>query len=341
MVGNFFVYDATYAADGSVVSFAARFTQQGVNSDNTLDPPVHGQIRYNTTIGAGGGVLANDTDVEGDLLLASLVTGPSHGSLTFHSDGTFTYVPDPNFNGTDTFTYRANDGTDNSNLATVTINVTPVNDPPTAGAIPPVNANEDDPPTALDLKPYFADVEDGAAGLTYEVTDNTNTTLFSDVQISNGVLALTYAPNANGQAVLTIRATDSAGDSVSTNLQVNVAAVNDLPVATGQNLHTNEDTPLSGQVLARDVEGDTLTYRLVGGPKHGDLQFNANGTFTYTPSANYNGSDSFTFVANDGQGDSNVAAVAITVDPVNDGRRSTTRPSASPRTAPTARWLAR
>src|SRR5262249_62086861 len=98
-----------------------------------LGPPLHGAIVFNSTFGAGGGVLANDTDVESDLLLsATLVSGPAHGTLTWVGDGTFTYTPTANFHGTDTFTYRTGDAQAQSNVATVTITVNPVNDPPTA-----------------------------------------------------------------------------------------------------------------------------------------------------------------------------------------------------------------
>ena len=76
-----------------------------------------------------GGVLANDTDPDGDALIASLVSGPANGTLTLNADGSLSYTPNANFNGTDTFTYSASDG-GLSDEATVTITVTPENDPP-------------------------------------------------------------------------------------------------------------------------------------------------------------------------------------------------------------------
>ena len=66
-------------------------------------------------------------------LTAVLVSGPAHGTLTLNADGSFTYTPDANYNGTDSFTYKANDGTADSNVATVTLTVTAVNDAPAAG----------------------------------------------------------------------------------------------------------------------------------------------------------------------------------------------------------------
>src|SRR5262249_33559198 len=81
---------------------------------------------------------------------------------------------------------------------------------------------------------------------------------------------------------------------------------------------TPEDTPLSGQVNAVDPDGDPLTFSLVQGPQHGTLTFNANGTYTYTPAANYNGSDGFVFQVSDPSGLNDLGGVSITVTPVND-----------------------
>src|SRR5207249_501527 len=73
-----------------------------------------------------------DTDVDGDTLTAVLVTGPTHGTLSLSANGSFTYTPAANYNGSDSFTYKASDGQAFSNVATVSLTITPVNDPPVA-----------------------------------------------------------------------------------------------------------------------------------------------------------------------------------------------------------------
>src|SRR5213078_1499264 len=78
------------------------------------------------------GVLGNDTDVDSPVLTAVVVTGPSHGALTLNANGSFTYTPAANFNGSDSFTYKANDGQADSNVATVALTINPVNDAPVA-----------------------------------------------------------------------------------------------------------------------------------------------------------------------------------------------------------------
>lgn len=93
---------------------------------------------------------------------------------------------------------------------------------------------------------------------------------------------------------------------------------NDAPVAADKAVTLDEDTSTQGQVAATDAEGTALMYKAVSQTSHGTLTFNADGTFTYAPEANYNGADSFTFSANDGELDSNVATVAFTITPVDE-----------------------
>src|SRR5262249_20318700 len=104
---------------------------------------------------------------------------------------------------------------------------------------------------------------------------------------------------------------------------ITVTGVNDAPVARDDAFSTDEDTPLTVNapgVLGNDtdVEGDSLTAALVSGPAHGTLALNADGSSTYTPAADYNGPDSFTYKPRDGAVDSNTATVTLTVRSVND-----------------------
>jgi VCBS repeat-containing protein len=110
-------------------------------------PPVAVNDSYSTnedaplTTGAPG-VLANDTDPDNDPLTAVLISGPSHGTLTLNADGSFTYTPNLNYNGIDSFTYKANDAELDSNVATVNITVNPVNDAPVLAPISGKTVNE-------------------------------------------------------------------------------------------------------------------------------------------------------------------------------------------------------
>ncbi len=289
------------------------------------DAPVSGDDTYSvnedtTLIVNAPGVLANDTDVEGDALSAVLVTGPSHGTLTLNNDGSFSYTPDPNYNGTDSFTYQANDGTAGSGIVTVTLTVNAVNDAPVA------------------LNDSFSTAEDTilnvvAPGVLSNDSDVDGDTLSAALlsQPTHGTLTLngdgsfayTPAANYNGLDSFTYKANDGQADSGIAMVTITVGNANDAPVALNDSFTTAENTILNvaaSGVLANDsdVDGDTLSAVLVSQPTHGSLTLNSNGSFSYTPAASYNGTDSFTYKASDGQTDSGVATVTITITSVND-----------------------
>src|SRR5262249_5654650 len=124
-------------------------------------------------------------------------------------------------------------------------------------------------------------------------------------------------PNFNGVDGFTFRVTDPQNSSSTATVTISVTPVNDLPVADAQFITTAEDTAVNITLTGSDVDGDVLTYSVVDAPVHGTLT--GTGTnLVYTPAANYNGLDSFTFKINDGTVDGNTATVSITVTPVND-----------------------
>src|SRR3989337_2371766 len=94
------------------------------------DAPLAGDDAYatdeDTVLVVPAGLLANDLDPEGELLTAVLLSGPAHGALALEPDGSFTYAPDPNFFGADSFSYRATDESGASDLATVLLTVNPI-----------------------------------------------------------------------------------------------------------------------------------------------------------------------------------------------------------------------
>src|SRR5204863_10078640 len=119
-------------------SLSSAETTVALTVNPTNDAPAAASDEYQTsedaplTIDMISGVLANDSDPDGDPLSAAIVTGPVNGTLALNADGSFNYVPNANFNGTDSFTYQASDGTLTSGPATVTIDICPANDAPTS-----------------------------------------------------------------------------------------------------------------------------------------------------------------------------------------------------------------
>ncbi|MGH6934201.1 MAG: cadherin-like domain-containing protein, partial [Dongiaceae bacterium] len=285
----------------------------------TNDPPVAIDDGFNTNedtaliVPSGTGLLINDTDIDGNSLTTSVVSGSANGSLTLNIDGSFTYTPNAGFNGVDSFTYIASDGSANSNVATVTINVISVNDAPAATAD---NATVAEDGVLIGASVLGNDSDPDGDPLT-AVLDSTT---------SNGTLSLnpdgtyTYTPNAgfNGADSFTYHAVDSLGATSNTvTVTINVTSVNDAPVATADNATVAEDGVLNGaSVLANDTdaEGNPLTAVLDSTTSNGTLSFNPDGTYTYTPNANFNGADSFTYHAVDSLGGvSNTVTVTINV----------------------------
>jgi len=263
---------------------------------------------------AGPGVAANDTDAEGAPLLVVLVSGPTHGVLTLNADGSFAYAPDGNFNGSDTFTYKVNDGALDSNVATVTLNVAPVNDPPEAAD--DAFEGDEDRPIILGVLANDSDVDGDS--LTARIVDGpTHGALTPN---ADGTLTYTPGENFNGGDSFTYVANDGALNSNVATVDLTINAVNDAPTAENDLFESDEDMAVSGNVLDNDndVDGDALTATKLTDPANGTLVFNADGTFTYTPDADWFGVDSFTYKLNDGAEDSSVATVTLDVAPVND-----------------------
>ena len=254
-------------------------------------------ITEDTTLTAVLGVndlLNNDSDIDLDSLTVNTtpVTNVVNGSLTLYSDGTFTYTPNTNFTGTDSFTYEVSDGNGDTAQATVSITINSVNDTPIASGIANVGVNEDAANTVLDLFAAFADAEDTDALLVYTVTANTNPGLFSASLIDGvaGTLTLVYVPNASGSASITVRATDTGGLWVESTFDVTVNPVNDAPTLAMGSLTVaqGETIILDSSKLSASDEDNTiseLTYVVTALPAEGTLALNGgalavNGTFT-------------------------------------------------------------
>ena len=224
-----------------------------------------------------------------------------------------TYTPAADYNGTDSFTYKANDGTLDSNEVTVTITVTAVNDAAVADA--KTVTTDEDTPVGIILT--GSDVDGDT--LTFSIVTPPTQGMLSGTSPN-----LTYTPAAdyNGTDSFTYKANDGTLDSNEATVTITVTAVNDAPVAEAKTVTTDEDTPVGIILTGSDVDGDTLTFSIVTPPTQGMLS-GTSPNLTYTPAADYNGTDSFTYKANDGTLDSNEVTVTITVTAVNDAAVAT------------------
>ena len=284
--------DGSLDSNTATVSITVNFVDQA---------PVASTQSVNTEENVAADVTMSATDADGDPLTYSVVSAPSHGELSGIPPD-LTYTPNVNYFGSDSFTFKANDGTLDSNTATVSISVGFVNHQPEASA-QSVTTNEN---TATAVTLSATDVDGDT--LTYAVVGSP-----SHGTLSGNAPNLTYTPTSNfhGSDSFTFKANDGIVDSNPATVAITVTHVNQAPVATAQSVTTNENVAVAITLSATDVDGDTLTYAVVGSPSHGTLSGTAP-NLTYTPTANYQGADSFTFKASDGSLTSNPATVSIT-----------------------------
>ena len=271
------------------------------------------------TIDATIGVLANDSDADGDSLTALLNSLPANGTVDFSDDGSFTYTPDPNFNGTDSFTYMANDGSLNSSSATVTITVNPIADVPVAVS----DSYSVDENATLSV--------DAASGVLHNDSDADGGSLTA-LQISwpaNGTLSLsddygsfTYTPDPGftGTDTFTYQAFDGFFSSQIVTVTITVNPFNAAPVVEADAYSVPVDGELTvdaaSGVLDNDSDADdTLLIALLEDlPANGEVLFYVDGSFTYTPDPGFHGTDTFTYKADDGRKNSAVTTVTIDVN---------------------------
>lgn len=289
--------DVTVTAPGATIKSAS--IQLGINPDNaseTLSATV-----TNTAI------IATYNSTTRTLSLSGVDTIARYRQVL--AGVTYNNTSDAPNTTNRTVTFSVNDGAQNSTSATATLTVTPANDAPIAAA------------------QSVATAEDTAKSIVLSATDVDNTSLTFRIvtALARGTLSgsganLTYTPNANfnGSDSFVFVANDGQTDSAAATVSITVSAVNDAPIAQDQSTLTGEDMPKAIVLGATDVDNTTLTFSLVTQPANGSLS-GSGANLTYTPNADFVGRDSFTFKANDGAADSNIATVSITVGTIGGG----------------------
>lgn len=274
-------------------------------------------------------VLANDTiqPGSGNILTISAVGATDHsGTVTISGDAKkLLYSPAPNFFGSETFTYTVKNQANETSTATVTVQVAPVNDPPTAAAdtfsVPGESTNNV-------LSVLANDSASPDTGETLKVSAVTQGNNGGSLQIGTGGAFVRYTPAVNFEGTETFSYTlsDGKGGTAQATATVTVTHVNHNPVATADTLTVSEDTSTATvvNVLANDNDGvdtgETLTITGVGTPNKGGVVTIAanNLSVNYTPAANFQGTETFTYTLSDGNGGIATGTVTVTVTNVND-----------------------
>ncbi len=282
------------------------------------------------------------------------LSDPANGQVAFNSDGTFTYTPNNNYTGTDTFSYAVRSFDGDTGTATVTLTVNAVSNAPdavddafttnedTALTGISVLANDSDPDTGDTLTVSAVNGAASNVGSEIILTSGTRLTLNADgtVDYDPNDAFETLAVNETDTDSFTYTVSDGNGGSDTATVTVTINGVNDGPVAVDDTGTTNEDTPVSIDVLGNDSdvdESDTLdvtrlndTAVTVGSEiiltSGARLTLKADGTVDYDPNSafealavNETDTDSFTYTVSDGNGGSDTATVTVTINGVNDG----------------------
>ena len=346
--------------DGTVDAAAPATVTITINGVN--DAPVAVADSYSTPedtplVVTAPGVLANDSDIDVDTLTAIQLTPPSNGTLSLASNGSFTYTPNLDFVGSDSFTYVAFDGVAASAVQTVTIDVTAVNDAPVANS--DTGTTDEDTSLTVDVLDNDTDVDDLPADLSLDSIDgvtvtSSNATIngidassavsFTSPNVTFDPAGLFDALKASETATVVIDYTmsDDDGASASSTLTITVTGANDAPVAVDDATYaTDEDSVLTVAAPGllgndTDVENDLLSVVKVNGDSlnvgstialgGGSLTVQSDGSFTFNPDGGYESlavgdtaTETFTYLPNDGTVDAAApATVTITINGVND-----------------------
>lgn len=297
-----------------------------VNTDPNAE---YDEIVTSEDTSVDGTVAANDSDADGDDLTFWVDEGPKNGSIEFKEDGTYTYTPDPGFSGDDSFTYEVSDGNGGTDFAEVCIYVTAVDDCPME---PDPNQGPDavddsattDQDTAVSGSVADNDSDADGDSLTFWVEEgptNGSIEFYED-----GTYTYTPDPGFSGDDSFTYEVSDGNGGTDIAEVCITVTAVDDCviepdpnqaPDAADDGFTTQEDTSFTATVAPNDSDpdGDTLSFWVEEGPVNGSIEFNEDGSYTYTPDPGFSGTDSFTYEANDLNGGIDIATVSIVVEP--------------------------
>lgn len=252
-------------------------------------------------------ITLSGADYEGAPLTFSISSQPNKGSLSCVGASCL-YTPTANYNGTDFFNFKTNDGSLTSRAARVSLTINAVNDAPTATSNS-LSVTEDVSATFV-LQASDTDKD----SLSYQIaTQPTRGT----ISLSGNSVTFKSLSNVNGNDSFTFTVSDGKSTSAPATISISINPVNDAPTAVNQTVSTNEATSVMIALSASDVDGDALTATIGHAAVYGTVTVSGLNV-TYTPDSSFSGADSFTYRVSDGAASSAVATVSITVNPVND-----------------------
>jgi PKD repeat protein len=266
-------------------------------------PPTVTNVSFTTDEDTELSFTLSGTESESLPLTFSLTTNPQNGTASLEGANVI-YNPNANFNGSDTFNYNASSTNGTSNLGTITITVTPVDDAPSTYDIE-TTTDED---TSVDITFTYDEVDNDQ--VTFTVVNNPSN---GSVTIANNVATYTPTADWNGTDTFNFEIQDSSSKSIinQATATIVVNAVNDAPVCFSTTASVDYGSTVTINMNCTDIDSSSLTYIISTNPTNGTVSTSSN-VASYTPSGF--GTDNFQFKANDGELDSNNADVGITIN---------------------------
>lgn len=353
--GLYSLDDTTTTINIAAVNDAPIMSNGSINGleDHAVDLSTAFSSRYTDVEGTSISVIKIITvPTVGTLYKGGTITGDGQsvtgGTVVNNNDeitgadiNTLKYMPPTNCHSVLTIIWKASDGTDYSiNPATLSLNIEALNDKPTI--IDVAKSGDEDTAIAFTL----ADFNGGAVFNDVDILEDSpresmnlaaiqvlSLPLYGTLKLNGvdvtinqiipsgeiGNLAFIPDTNWNGSTSFGWNVADALEwSTTSRNVNITVNSVNDAPVVFNGSISTNEDVSVTDGFSSADIDGDSLTYSIIVQGAHGTAVANPDGSYTYTPNANYFGSDSFTFKANDGTVDSNVCIITVNIIGQND-----------------------
>ena len=259
-------------------------------------------------------VLANDTDPDGDTLTITEATVPAEQGSVEIVNGQLVFTPADDFNGEATISYTVSDPDGNTDTANVVVTVNPVDDAPEA--LDDTATTDEDTAVTIDVLDNDSDPDNQPL----TITEATVPAEQGSVEIVNGQLVFTPAPDFNGEATISYTVSDPDGNTDTANVVVTVSPVDDAPEALDDTATTDEDTAVTIDVLDNDSDPDnqplTITEATVPA-EQGSVEI-VNGQLVFTPAPDFNGDATISYTVADPDGNTDTANVVVTVNPVDD-----------------------
>ena len=264
-----------------------------------------------------------NSDVEDKDNLTVTVGTAAKGTVSVNPDKTIRYTPDPDENGSDSFTYTLTDTEEGQRTGTVYVTINPVNDAPEVCNCQHLHQGLEDTP--LEISFMLSDIDNDVEDLILTVTSDNSSLVDADKIVLTSPpqsdMTMTLAPEDNQSGTVLITLTVSDGDkSTVREFEVLFEQINDFPEATPNSFIIQEDQQIDLDVVFDDADVDDTDLSVIAltDPAHGSVSILSNGLIRYTPDENYYGSDSLVYTLSDGSNGTDTAGITITINPEND-----------------------